>query len=91
MKFPGVESLETAPKFRKGKTKSSSCAYVLYKTSRQEISRPNRAVTAKKFTKKCNARTELFFWLLSILFFCFFFFYFLVAVAVVVSNQQAVH
>ena len=39
------------------------------KTSRQEISRPSRAVTAKKCTKMCNARAEFFFWLLSILFF----------------------
>ena len=68
MKFPGVEFLETAPKFSKRKKNSSSCVYVLHKTSHQEISRPSRAVTAKKCTKKCNARAELLFWLLSLLF-----------------------
>ena len=32
----------------------------------QEILRLSRAVTVKKCTKKCNARTELLFWLLSL-------------------------
>ena len=51
--FPGVEFLETADKFRKRKKNSSSCICVLPKTgSHQEISRPCRAVTAKKCTKK---------------------------------------
>ena len=48
-----VEFLETAPKFRKRET-SSSCVYVLHKTCHQEISRPSRAVMAKKCTKKCK-------------------------------------
>ena len=61
MKFPGAEFLETAPKFRKRKKNSSACIYVLHKTSHQEISRPSRSVTAKKCTKKCNARAELLF------------------------------
>ena len=51
MKFPGVEFLETAPKFRKRKQNSSSCLYVLHKTPHREISRPSRAVTAEKCTK----------------------------------------
>ena len=33
--------------------------HVLHKTSHQEISRPSRALTAKKCTNKCNARVEL--------------------------------
>ena len=61
--------METGPKFRKRKKTSSSCVYVLHKTSYQEISRPSRAVTANKCTKKCNARAELLFWLLSLLLF----------------------
>ena len=67
VKFPRVKFVGTAPKFRKRKKNSSSCVYVLHKTSHQEISRPSRAVTAKKCTKKCNARAELLFWLLSLL------------------------
>ena len=59
MKFPGAEFLETTPKFIKRK-KNSSCVYVLHKTSHQEISRPGRAVTATKCTKKCDARADLF-------------------------------
>ena len=54
--------LETAHKFRKRKKNSSSCVYVLHKTSHQEISRPSRVVSVKKCTKKCNALAELFFW-----------------------------
>ena len=61
--------IRSAPKFRKKKKNSSSCVYVLHKTSHQEISRPSRAVMAKKCTKKCNARAELLFWLLSLLLF----------------------
>ena len=68
MKFSGVEFLETARKFRKRKKKSSSCVHVLHK-DHQEISRPSRAVTAKKCNKKCNARAKLLFWLLSLLLF----------------------
>ena len=82
MKFPGVEFLETTPKFRKRKKNSSSCVKVLHKTSHQEISRPSRAVTEKKCTKKCNARSELLFWLLGLLFFDVLF---SVAVAVAVA------
>ena len=61
-KCSGVEFLETVPEFRKRKKNSSSGIYVLHKTSHQEISRASRAVTAKKFTNKCNARAELLFW-----------------------------
>ena len=43
--------METASKFRKRKRNSSSCVYVLHKTSHKEISHPSRAVTAKKCTK----------------------------------------
>ena len=77
--LPEVEFLETALKFRKRKKKkkkkSSSCVYVLRKTYHQEISRPSRAVTAKKGTKKCAAREE-------------FFFHIPVAVAVVVASPK---
>ena len=62
MKFPGVEFLETAAKFRKREKHSSSC--VLHKTSHQETSRPSHAVMAKRCTKKCNSRVELLFRLL---------------------------
>ena len=58
VKFPGVEFLETAPKFRKRKKTSSSFVYVP-----SGILRHIRAVTAKKYTKKCNAHAELLFWL----------------------------
>ena len=57
VKFPGVEVLETAPKFRN---------FVIGclrppETNQQEISRPSRVVTAKKCTKRCNAQAELLF------------------------------
>ena len=55
MKFPVVRFLETVPKFREGKKNSSSCVYILHKTSHQEISRPGRAVTAKNI-----AQVEMF-------------------------------
>ena len=69
VKLTGVEFLETAPKFRKRKKNWSSCVYVFHKISHQETSRPSRVVTAKKCTKKCNARAELLFWLLNLLLF----------------------
>ena len=69
MKFPGVKFLETTPKFKKRKKNASSCVYVLHKTSHQEISRRSRAVMAKKCTIKCNAHTELLFFLLSLVLF----------------------
>ena len=59
--FSGIELLETVPKFRKRKKNLPSCVYVLHKTPHQEISRPSRAVTAKKCVKKCKARAELLF------------------------------
>ena len=69
VKFPGVEFLEAASKFRKRKKNLSSCVYVLHETFHQEISRPSRAVTAKKCNEKCNARAELLFWLSCLLLF----------------------
>ena len=54
-----MEFLEATHNFRKRNEKSSWCVYVLHKASHREISRPSRAVTAKKCTKKCNARAEL--------------------------------
>ena len=81
MKFTGVEFLETAVKFRKRKKNLPSCVYVLHKTPHQDISRASRAVAAKKCTKKCNARAELLFWLISLSFFEV-----LVAVGVVVAK-----
>ena len=63
VKYPGVEFVETAPKFRKRKRNSPSCVYFF-------IKRPSsRAVTAKKCNKKYNARAELLFFLLSLLLF----------------------
>ena len=67
MKFPGVEFFETAPKFRKRKKYSLSCVYVPHKTSHQEISRPSRAVTAKK----CNAHEEFLFGIKPVAFLTF--------------------
>ena len=55
--------METASKF--GLCPALSCVYVLHKTSHPKLSRPSRAVTAKKCSKKCNARAELLFWLLK--------------------------
>ena len=81
MKFSGGEFLETAPKFTKRKKNLSSVS-VLHETCHQEISRPSRAVTAKKCTKKCNARAELLFWLQNLLLFDV-----LVAVAVALLNS----
>ena len=72
--------------FSKRKKNSSSCVYVLHKTSHQEISRPSRAVTTKKWTKKCNACADMLFCL-----FFFFFFDVLVAVAVVVAKALFCH
>ena len=45
----------------KKKRKSSSCVHVLHKTWHQVFSRRSRAVTAKKCTKKPDARAELLF------------------------------
>ena len=59
--FPGIEFLGTEPTFRKRKKKLSCCIYVLRETSLEGISRCSRAVTVKKCTKKCSARTELLF------------------------------
>ena len=57
----GVEFWKTASKFRKRERKSSSCVHVLHKTWHQVFSRRSRAVTAKKCTKKPDARAELLF------------------------------
>ena len=82
VKFPGVEFFETAAKFRKRKKNpSSSCVYVLPKTSYQEISRRGRAVAAKKCTKREQHVRNCCF---SYEAYCFF--DVLVAVAVVVSK-----
>ena len=51
VKFPRDEFLP-ASKFRKRKENSPSCDYVLHKKCHQEISRPSRAVTAKKCATK---------------------------------------
>ena len=76
--------MKTAPKVGKRKKNSSTCVYVVHKTSYQEISRPSRTVTAKKCTKKCNASAELLFWLQN-----YWFFDVLVAVAVAVDVDVA--
>ena len=61
MNFPGIEFLGTVTKFRGRKRSLQSCVYVLHKTSLEGISRRSRAVTTKKCTKKCAARTKLLF------------------------------
>ena len=59
--FSGFEFQRTVSKFRKTKTKSSSCVHVLQKTWNQGVPRRSRAVTAKKCTKKRGARAKLLF------------------------------
>ena len=54
--FPRVELLRILFKFKKKKENSSSYVHVLHKTS-------------KKCTKKRDARAELLFWSLNLLFF----------------------
>ena len=58
--FPGVDFLRTALKFRGRKRDSSSLVYVLHKTCKRAFSRRSRARTAKKCTKKRDARAKLF-------------------------------
>ena len=67
--FPRVDLLGTALKFRKKKKHSSLLVYVLRKAWNQAFSRRSRAVTAKKCTKKRDARAELLFCLTNPLLF----------------------
>ena len=54
-----VEPKRTVRKFRKRKTKLLCCAHLLHKAG--EVSRRSRATTAKKCTKKRDARAKMFF------------------------------
>ena len=53
--FPGIELLRTEPKFWRKKKDSWPCVYVLHKTPHKRTSRRSRALTARKWTKKCDA------------------------------------
>ena len=66
---PKVEFLRTISKFRYRGEISSLLVYFLCKTWNQAFSRRSRAVTAKKCTKKRDARAKLLFWLLNLLLF----------------------
>ena len=79
--FPGVDFLGTAFKFEKRKKISSSLVYVSYRTWNYVFSRRSRAVTAKKCTKKRDARRANLLFCLN-LYCCF---EVLVAVAVAVA------
>ena len=73
-KFSGVESERTVSKFRKRKRKFLRCARLLRKAGawNLEVSRRSRATTAKKRTKKRDARTQLLLcWYKTIAFFQF--------------------
>ena len=68
--FLGVEFWRTVPKFKKRKRKLLSCVPVLNKTWNYALSRRSRATTAKKCTKKRDARAELLFSLSKPFSFC---------------------
>ena len=52
--------MKKKPKIESRKRNSSSCVYVLNRTSHKGISRGSGKVTAKKCTKKCDARAKFF-------------------------------
>ena len=56
---------------QKEEEKSSSCVHLLHKTSNLQVSRRSRGVDVKETecTKKSDARAELLFWSLNLLFF----------------------
>ena len=56
---PGAEPLIALSKFRKRKKISSLLGYVLHETWNWAFSRPSRAVTVKKSTKKLDARAKV--------------------------------
>ena len=58
--FFGVDFSGTVLKFRKRKKYLSSLVYVLLQSESGGFSRRSRARTAKKKTKKCDARAKLF-------------------------------
>ena len=64
-----VEFLRTISKFRKREEISSSLVYFRCKKWKLAFSCRSRAVTAKKCTKKRDARAKLLFWLLNLLLF----------------------
>ena len=64
--FPGVG---TALNFQKRKKNSSLRAYVLHSKWHTDISRRGRAVTIKKFTRKCAACVRFLFCALNLLLF----------------------
>ena len=65
---PRVGFLGTVLKFRKRKKNSQSLVYILHKTGNQAFSRRSRVVTARKCTKKHDARGKLLFCLINQLF-----------------------
>ena len=65
--FPGVEFLRILFKFKKKKENSSSYVHVLHKIRRFHVIVAQW--TSKKCTKKRDARAELLFWSLNLLFF----------------------
>ena len=65
MNFPGIEFLETEPKFKRREVCSLRYVYALHKTSFEGISRRTRAVTAKKCTKKVCCTCKVVFLLIT--------------------------
>ena len=65
----GAEFLSTISKFIKRKKILSLLVYVLPKTWNKAFSRGSRSVTAKKYTKKRDARAKLLFCLVKLLLF----------------------
>ena len=61
MNSPGVDFLRKISKFEKSKRDSSSYAHVIEKNVKLGNSRRSRAATAKKCTKKRDARAKLLF------------------------------
>ena len=59
----------TTSKLRKRNKISSLLVFVLHKTRNEAFSRPSRAKTEKKCSKKRDARAKLLFCLLNLVFF----------------------
>ena len=67
--FPEVELLRILFRLKKRKENSSSYVHVLHKTQIRKFHVVVVQWTSKKFTKKRDARAELLFWSLNLLFF----------------------
>ena len=57
--------MKKKPMIESRKRNSSTCVYVLNRTSHKGISRGSGKVTAKKCTKKCDTCVKFFFFLLN--------------------------